>query len=495
MAASLQVVEDGFNLPQGDFGKEEGSEFGWFDRLLFGWRDGMVFDYGDWEARDLYEMMKKDYVSIQLEKVMTLPILSAQHTIIASKGDKGEEEWLNTFWETDHLSGGCKTPLDHILQQMTGAITYKKAFFEKVWTRGTGDFEGKVVYDKVAHRPQTTCRVMREPKHGEFRGFEQEAYYVGPEITKGHWPIQIPAKRAFVYIHGLRRDPLNGTSDMEVAYWAWKTKQKILFLWFQFLEAVSLPRVAVLAEDLGVAQQVAGQLAKLKSSGVIPIAHSGNPDSVKIEPMDISGKGSEEFRAAISWLEGCARDSVLAGFLSLTGASSGRLGAAGMGGSYALSKDASDYFEQSLESKTNEMAFSIRKDLFAPLVRANFGNNASIPHLKFEPLNDIDKETSVSLFQAFAAAPPNPTIPDEFISMLAKQVSDYIGLDGDVVKKAFDEAAKKAKAQAALMGANPQGQAVAGVAGATQAATQAVQSGKLVDNPFDPGGPQIPEPQ
>jgi len=474
------VKDDSLRLPnKGDFGKEEGSSFGWFDRLMFGYRDGLIFDYGDWEARDLFEMMQKDYKARQLENVLVLPVMSATRSIVPGTGDTNNTicDWLNNYWEADHFAGGSKDPLHMIVDRMTTGFTYKRAYFEKVWAKGTGQFEGKVVYDKVAWRPQTTCRLMRHPKHGGFAGFEQEAYYVGPEITKGHWPIQIKAPRAFVYIHGTRRDPLNGTSDMEIAYWAWKTKQKILFLWFQFLENVSLPRTVVQANDIAVASQVARQIAKLKSSGVIPVAVPNGVDSVGITQLDVSGKGADQFMQAIQWLDNAGTSACLAGFLNLTDSA-----AAGTG-SYALSSDASDFFLQMEEAKTREIEYSVRNDLFAPLVRANFGKTAPVPYYKFEPLNDIDKQISVDLLEKMVMArSASALIPDTFIGQLAALVGNYIGLDGAQVEKDFEAAAAKAQAaaaQASAAGASPVGQGTAAIAGATQAAASALQTGKL----------------
>lgn len=474
MATSeLVKAQDGFGLPP--LNREEGSSFGFFDRLIFGWRDGKVFDYGDWEARDIYEMMSKDYRARQIENVLTLPILSAERRIAPVDGDKGDAEWLENFWKQDHLNGGCETTLDEIVDLSTTGIIYKKAFFEKVWVKGVGDFAGQTVYGKLGWRPQTTCRLMRDPKNGSFQGFEQEPFYVGPEITPGKWPIQIPAKRAFVYIHNRRRDPLNGSSDMEIAYWCWKTKQKILFLWFQFLENVSLPRIVVRGPDQAVANSIAQQVAKLKGSGILPIvADSSRAGEYSIDPLDVSGKGADQFTAAIRWLDNAAADAVLAGFLNLTGGT-GNDGKAG--GSLALSKDASDFFLQMEEAKTRELAHSIRRDVFAPLVRLNRGPTAAVPKLEFEPLNDEDKSTSVELLTQVLARPtaqgqPAP-IPQEFVEELAEQVADFIGLDGKKVAKSFEKAAKDAQdraAQQSATGASPAGQGAAAIAGATDAA-------------------------
>lgn len=464
--------------------QELGSEFGWYDRLFFGYRDGMVFDYGDWEARDLQEFLNKDYKGRQIEAVLSQPIISATRTMTPAKGDAGEYEWLNAFWEADPLNGGCETSLDLVVDQMTTGITYKKAFWNVVWTEGVGDFAGKIVPSKYAWRPQTTCRAMRDAKTAALVGFEQEAYYTGPDMVSGIYPIQVPLSQALIFIHGARRDPINGTSDMEVAYWAWRTKQKLLFLWFQFLEGVSLPRVIAYAQEQTDADQIAGQVRKLKSSGAIGVGTQGSVHT-KVDQLDLSGKGAEQFHTAIQWLDGCATNSVLAGFLDLTAHGSSRSG--GPVGVH-LAKDAGDFFLQTLETKTHEMQSAIRRDLFGPMLRHNFGPQARIPQYEFEPLNAEDKSASVTMLTDLLRSRDPALVPDEFIGELAQQVADYVGMDGDKIRAAFDKAAQSARDNAAKgLGpsglpvpgmASPAGQAVAGVAGAVGAATKTVAQAK-----------------
>lgn len=474
--------DDGFDLPR--LNVEDGSAFGWFDRWNIGMSpDGKyATDLADWEARDMHEMLTKDYKAQQMERVLALPITSAEYAIQPDVDDNGEAEWLKSFWSTDPFNGGCESSLDQIIGLCTSAFYYRRAYFEKVFAKGTGRFQGKIVYRDVAFRPQNTCRILRDKKTGKRLGFEQEAYYLGAEISRPQkWPIQILNNRAFVYTHGTRKDPLNGTSDMEVAYWAWKTKQKILMLWFQFLQGVSLPRITVKANDLTTAQGIANEIARMKGSGVLPLAVPGGPQSVAVETLDASGKGSEQFHQAINWLDTAATDSILAGFLNLTGAAN----MSHFGGSYALSKDASDFFLQQVEAKAREIEDQIRRELFAPLIFANFGPNAAVPRLVFEPLNDIDKESAIELLKAAIAAPPGGPIPTSFISELAGQVATYLGMDGeaarDEFKQSFDAAAAQAQAQAVAQhgpaGASPTGQAVAGMAGAVGAAAAAVKAG------------------
>ena len=478
--AKFQIVKPEVDLPV--FNREEGTAFGWFDRWQVGTTpDGKyITDYADWEARDLFEMLAKDYKAKQIENVLSLPVMSAEYSITGGKGDTGEAEWLNNFWEADPFQGGPITSLDQIIGLCTSAFYYKRAYFEKVWVKGRGPFEGKFVYGDVAFRPQTTCRIMRDPKNGRYKGFEQEAYYMGPEISQpSKWPIQVLAKNAFVYTHGTRKDPLNGVSDMEVAYWAYKTKQKILLLWFQFLAGVALPRTIVTAQDEGTAKQVAREVSRLRNSGVLPVGAPSGPDSIKIDTLDVSGKGHEQFKEVIQWLDNAATSSILAGFLDLTStANEGR-------GSYALSNDQSDFFLQSLEGKTRELERQIRQDLFAPLIFLNFGRDAVVPYLQFEPLNDIDKANAITLLQTAMTAPPGGPVPSSFVAGLAEQVSNYLGLDGSQMagdfKESFDAAAAQAKAQALASTApgagSPVGQQVAGLAGAVSAAHKAVSAG------------------
>ncbi|MGE5612693.1 MAG: DUF935 family protein [Bacillota bacterium] len=482
---------DGFDLPPMDV--EDGSAYGWFDRWNVGMtEDGNLTDYSDWEARDLWEMLKRDYKARQVDNVLTLPLMSAKRSIVPIKGDKGESEWLNKFWDTDKLQGGCETSLEQIIGLLTSAFAYKRAYFEVVWTVGTKEFAGKHIYKDVAFRPQTTCRIIREPVNGKFVGFQQEAYFIGPTNTvvkqqkkTNGLPIEFKGARAFVYTHGVHRDPLNGISDFEICFWAYKAKQRILMLWMQFLQAVSLPRTVVKANDQGTANDIAREVARLKSSGVLPVAVPGGPGSVEVSLLDAAGKGAGEFITAMHWLDQCVTQAILAGFLDLTGTAAARAGGAGGHGSYALSQDASDFFLQSLEAKTREIEDQIRMGLFAPLIIANFGPDAAIPKLQFEPLNDIDKTNALELLKQAMAAPPGGPVPVSFIAGLAEQVAVFLGLDSEQTRADFEAsftaAAQAAAAQAKAQGgpgASPNGQAMAGMQGALSAANDAVAQQK-----------------
>lgn len=439
---------------------EEGSGFGFYERLFLTWRDGKVFDYGDWHARDIVDAISKDYKLAQLEQVLSGPIESVEGHIKPAKNDSGQAEWFRSFLEADEFSGGMETPLDLIRAQMTSAIAYKKAYFEKVWTRGTGDFEGKYVYSKIGFRPASTCRSIRTPQ-GKLIGFEQDPWFTGAaggSINEGQM-IEIPMKRAVIHVHGQRRDPINGLSDMDVPYWCYKTKQKVLFLWLQYGEQAALPRVVVKAQELGIAQQAAGQVARLKNSGVLPVAAPNGPDSLDVSTLDISGKGGEQFKLMIDWLDQAAVQANLAGFLQLTDYQKS-------GGSYALSTDASDFFLQRLEAKKHEIERTIRAQIFAPLSFVNWGPGASVPHYDLDPLNTEDVGPQVAMLQALLAGRDPSVLPGEFIEEIAVLVSERWGIDPAKMRTAFQSAQKRAEDQAKQQALNPLGVKAAGVAGA-----------------------------
>lgn len=467
MVAKLALVAD-YDGPADKappLDQESGSAWGWDDRLFQYFSGGKVFDYSDWHARDMEQMLREDYKAKQLERVLCGPMEAAEITLDGVSGDKGELEFCQAVLTGDEFDGGMETPLDLVISQMTSAVVYRKAFFELVWRQVA---DGKIGLRKVAYRPATTCRMIRTPK-GQFAGFEQENYTLAA-FSGDQWAIKIPPKRAFVYVHGQRRDPMNGISDLDVAFWCYKTKQKILFLWMQFAEQVALPRVTVTASELDVARQVAQQIARVKSSGVVPIAAPGGPQSVGITPLDLSGKGGDQYKAIIDWLDQAAANSVLAGFTNLTNNESG-----GKWGG-ALSNDASNFFLQTRESATKEMARDTRRGLLVPLCRYNFGPGARIPRVKVEPLNTEDKSASVDMLKGLLTSRDPALVPDEFIGELAQQVADYLGMDGSKIRVAFNKAAARARAAAAAAGVPPGGQAVAGVAGATNAAVRVVRT-------------------
>jgi hypothetical protein len=60
--------------------------------------------------------------------------------------------------------------LNGLIDQCTSAVWARKAFFEKEWAVSDG---GRIVYEKIAWRPPTSCEAVFDEKTAEPEGFKQ----------------------------------------------------------------------------------------------------------------------------------------------------------------------------------------------------------------------------------------------------------------------------------------------------------------------------------
>lgn len=409
-------------LPAGWDGTELGTAI---DHRLFNtFQDGRVYDYGQPRPADYDAMLTQDGKAHSVEKVLTLPLHSAPRSIKAAKGDRGEAEAITAWLTRPANTGGMTTPLDLLISQMTAAITYRRVYFEKAWKI---DDDGHAVYDHIGWRPPQSCVLTRNPDSGQFTGFKQ---YVGSQHpgADGMGYVQIPPGRAFVHLNATHRNPTDGRSDLDVCYHAWATKQKIRFLWHQFLENESLPKVIATHGTKGDREGkglLARKIASLKNGGVVAI----DPDQ-KVTALP-TGTGAQ-FKDALDYLDGEMAGSVLASFLELAGASKG---------SYALSKDQTDMFLQSRMGTLREMGASFTSWVIADMVRWNFGPDAAVPTLEFGTISGEDAAQTTALLQALAATPIGQArIPAEFLDELTVKVASYLELSVDKVQAAITQA-------------------------------------------------------
>jgi hypothetical protein len=287
---------------------------------------------------------------------------------------------------------------------------------------------------------------------------------------------------------------------MEICYWCYQTKMKLLYLWYHFLENQALPRVIVYGNDQGQANEHADSIASLKSSGVVGVERP--PDGEKMfDVLESGGDGGKFFSDAMGWLEGWQTHSVLAGFMALTG------NATGGKGSYALSQDQSSFYLKSRQAVAKEIAGSYSHDVIMPLVLLNFGPDATFPQAQFGPLQDEQAAALLTLFGQIAAAPALH-IPLQVVDLITERMASILQLDVDQVHHALvstaTQRAEQLQAQpppgmppesAATLG-GLQGLASAGV-GIAQRAMQRPQGAAMRTPPppqprMPSGGPPAP---
>jgi hypothetical protein len=439
-------------------------------------------------------MLSRDGQAAAIEAVLTLPIRQASRAIEPAKHDKGECELVRSVLMAPATAGGMKTPLQDVVGQVTSAQTFRMSFHEKCFEVRESD--GKIVYEKLAFRPTATCELKRVARTAVMDGFRQQVWQFGGETgsqlkspTPGY--VEIPRVKSFVYINGKHRQPLSGISEMELCFWCYSTKLKLIFLWLQFLEQQSLPKVLVYGQDQTEATSKAEDIASMRASGVVGFRRPP-PGEKTFEILASDGKGAGEFNAALTFLETWQTSSVLAGFTGLSSlASLGR-------GSLALSQDQSAFFLKSRQAVTAEMESAITHDVIAPLVTLNFGPGAAYPSFKFGPLSDESDTQLVAMFSALAVT-PTLQVPPGILDLITLRLANYLNLDVTAVEAVIQQGAKDRAAQAQDMAppGMPQsaaagiGQLAGGVSAATKIAQQALRHASQqplpedVNQPFD----------
>ncbi|HEY2088261.1 MAG TPA: hypothetical protein VGH54_19870 [Mycobacterium sp.] len=435
-------------------------------------------------------MFSRNGTASALELVLTLPIREADFTIEPGKGDKGEHDFVTSVLMTPDTSGGMRTPVSEMIGQITSGQIFRRAFFEKTFR--VRDSDGRIIYDRIAYRPPSTCQARYNDRTGEPNGFRQQVWLFGGNLLlnrdqKVPGYVDIPKVRSFIYTHGKHREPLTGVSEVEVAWWCHSTQMKLLFLWMNFLENMALQRLVVYGNDQPEATQRADDISQLRGSGVVGLVHPIDGQKA-FEAIPAAGDAGHFFESAMAFLSSWQISSVLAGFLGLASASTGGKGA------YSLSQDQSDFYLKSRQAVAKEIAESISYDVIRPLVMLNFGADAAYPQAKFGPLQDEQAQQLLALFGQMAAAPVLH-IPLPVFDLLTERMASILQLDVDQVHEALVSTASQRAEQ--LAGNPPPGmppEAAAGLGqlqGLAHAGTQIAQQAAAGTN----RGPGVPAAQ
>lgn len=424
---------------------ETGSAYDWLsfptDLLL---DKGKVTDWPDRGfVRDVEEMLDRDGHAMGILNALSLPLRQANITLEKPDKDIGQTDRIRQELFSSVEDGGMDSALDVAIAQQTLAIALRRTFHEKVFTRRPDGFIG---YKKLAWRPAASCEMVRDRKTGDLLGFKQFAD-IDRRDVKPDWQgfLEIPRIRTCIHIHGQHRDPLYGSSDLAVTSWAYGMKQKVFRLWLVFLDRTALPKTIAYGSSGPEATSNARNLASIKSAGVVGMIRNNDPAARAFDVLDSAGQGSAQFQQCIHYLDSAMSQSVMAGFMDLTGAANrGR-------GSYALSADQSGIFLASRHAAAKEIAATWNTEIIAPLVAINYGPDAQVPRLVFEKISQEQTNQAMAMLQTLGSA-PNIQVPQEFLYMLIERVGQYLDLPDARVETMLNQAAKDARAQAAAHG-------------------------------------------
>ncbi len=394
-------------------GQELGSVLSWADSMFTDYLDPSMGTVAWWEAKDYANMLRTESQARKVEMVLTLPIIGAPSAIRPGKGDKGECEWVTEQLTRPANAGGMSTPLRLVVAQATSSFTYRVASFEKVWKVTDG---GKVTYDKLAFRPAVNTRVLRDKKTGAYRGLQQDPPYGGAD------PVKIKPALSFAHVHGQHRSPVLGSSDMEIPLVCWKAKQKLRFLWFLFLELHAQPRVAFSdtrenATGHENTKDAARKFTQLRGGGAVAL-----PPGVAGNVLETSGHAAELYREALNYLDSEMTGQVLAQFADLAAAANTGTG------SFALSRDQSDFYMQSRRYAAQELEDTFTNFVLADLVRHNFGPKAACPTFTIGPLVTPELATLMPLLEKVGNS-----LPADFVAFIVESTATAMNMPADRV--------------------------------------------------------------
>lgn len=195
--------------------------------------------------------------------------------------------------------------------------------------------------------------------------------------------------------------PLEGVSIFQTAYMNYVDKLRVKRLHNIHLQNFSLG--TVIGKYEGTEGRPAlvrffKKLQKFRGGGGQLVLGAGE----KLEFKNAAGAGAE-FLRAIEHLDAEMARSCLTQFLVL--------GQGGNSSVWNLSRDQSDFLIMCLEAELRDMEEAITNYLIAPLIRWNFGDDASFLMWKFEPLSDADKQKALEIWTALVVAATRPTGP------------------------------------------------------------------------------------
>jgi hypothetical protein len=444
------------------------------NRLFSDFQDGAVWNYDTPRPRDFDAMLGRNGKALGLEQVLTLPLRKAPVTVTPQKGDTGGAELIQKIFD------GMSTPLQTIQAQMCSAIVYRQAFFEKVFEIANR----QVTLKKLGFRPAQTCAPRLDKQNASFNGFVQTRMPVdGGGTPGGLIPINgsltdripIPAAKAFVYTHGAHLRPVHGMSDLEVAFWCHQTKQKIRFLWYRWLEVAADGRTAVAHADVSIAKKIVRSLARLKGGGLVAVDAKSQFQPIPVEPS-----AADQYQNAMKWLDQEASSSVLAGFTDLAGA------AASGTGSFALSKDQTDFFLMGRQAVADEQGSQLTTYVARDLVQWNLGVDSVIPKIVVGPVGEADVVAALSLLETLVGS-NQLELPTEFVKGIVGDVARNMGMDAAAILAEMDDAATHAQAAVAEAGGSDHAQKFAGVSMGANVAHRAVSSALRSQEPRLPG--------
>lgn len=362
---------------------------------------------------DAVNQMRWSDASVQLALLtVTLPVLSADWDIIPASEDSQDVE-VAEFVKRALFE---KLPWQDNLRQALLSLPYGFFIFETIYMF---DEDGKIIWKKWAPRMPKTITAWNTEK-GDLKSVTQTFYQDGDYKT-----VEIPKEKMLLFVNQKEGDNWLGTSILRQAYKHWFFRDK-----YYKIDAIATERhgvgvpVITLPEgytelDKREAEELGRNLRSNEQSYIIRPSSDWN-----IEMLDMK---SNTIKDPKEMLEHHTREilkSVLAQFIDLGGRSVG---------SYALSKDQSAFFLNSMDTVAESIENVINEQAIKPLVDMNF-NVRDYPRINHGDLGITDIAELTTAIQAMIFA--GVITPDVELEDYLRKVLKLPELSEDIRKEA-----------------------------------------------------------
>lgn len=349
----------------------------------------------EWASLDskctvINRMMKSDATIRAVLNSMILPLLSASWSVgppEPKEKDKGKPE--NTKLKS--IAEEVENQLFHMtitwadfLRQCTSFLSYGFSVFEEVW--GIDQKTKMIKLRKLAPRKQNTIKKWLTDEKGGLAGVEQRTYINKNDETE-YVTRNIPIDKLVVFTWDQDGNDFEGTSILRAPYKHWNFKDKLYLIQAIGLErnAFGVPSITLPKGTDSDTKEYAKKV--VKSARVHEEAGYLFPEGTTIEFL-LGQIQSGALEAAINHHDNEITKSILAQFLQL---------GSGQTGSWALSKDQSDFFLMSLNAVANFIRDRINEYVIKRMVKLNWGEQEVYPELKCSDIVKYSRSETATL--------------------------------------------------------------------------------------------------
>ena len=334
--------------------------------------------HGDSAIEKYDEMRSTDATVNATLTALKLPIIEAGWSV-ESPDDTDQDDKITEFvrWNLfDRLKGGFKG----FLREGMAHYDFGYYYFEKIYVRENG----KLVLDRLAPRHPTAHSQWIQHSTGEM-GVTQLLpgnNSVDAENNVTTTSPEIPMWKLVLFVNEMEGSNYDGKSVLRSAYKHWFLKDKLYRIDAITKERgagilkITLPKSSS-EQDKTDAEGLAKNF-KLSEHSYLILPN----DEWQAELMTpgISDQGGN-LANTIQHHDRMIAKNILAQFLNLGD---------GKAGSFALSKDQSDFFTLSLRAKAEYIEEVINNQLIKQLVDLNFGPQEKYPKFRFAEIGEID---------------------------------------------------------------------------------------------------------